>query len=513
MSDWSDGYVSSLQYTTNFYRELAPSYLSFACLLEGMRPPPSGAGTSYLELGCGQGFGVSLLAAANPQMRFVGVDFMPAHIANARRLASESGLTNVQFEDLSFDQLLSRIGDEERRFEFIVLHGVYTWISPANRKLIVQLADRLLQPGGLLYVSYNCLPGWAPLTPIQRFIQEFAARNPGNPVQQVEGAVKAAKALFAKGDNYFARNKTAMGMLDQVQKQNPRYLVHEYLPAEWSPVYHADVAADFAEARMEFACSATLPDNVIELSVPPHAMKTVAAITDPGWRQTLSDFLGNKQFRRDLFMRGVDRLFPLEWEQLFFETRLALMTPPDDVRLKFRTPLGQVNADETLYKAVVSALADGPRTLGELTALPALKDVTRSGLRQVLALLVGAHYLAPVAGNGEGSDGASARAFNRVVSRRAALGGSFDAVACGLTGTGKPLPFVEILALDAYFGGAEDAAAGVPGAWAGFQKSGRRLLRDGKELDGDEATHREFETLFQSFFERQAPLLRANRAI
>ena len=90
MAAWSDGYVTDIQYTGKFYGELAPGYLAFACLRQAVRPPVLGRGSSYLELGCGQGFGLSLLAAANPERSFMGVDFHPGQIANAQRLAREA---------------------------------------------------------------------------------------------------------------------------------------------------------------------------------------------------------------------------------------------------------------------------------------------------------------------------------------------------------------------------------------------------------------------------------------
>ena len=133
MSSWSDGYITDVEYTSNFFRELAPGFLAFACLSQGVRPPYWGPGSAYLELGCGQGFNTNLLAAANPSMRFFGLDFMPGHIANARRWAEEAGLENVDFEDLSFEQALELPEGRLPRFDFIVLHGVYSWVSRANR--------------------------------------------------------------------------------------------------------------------------------------------------------------------------------------------------------------------------------------------------------------------------------------------------------------------------------------------------------------------------------------------
>src|SRR4051812_48180394 len=107
MAAWSDGYFTDIQYTGHFYPHLAPGFMAFACLRQSVRPPPLAPGATYLELGCGQGFGLNLLAAANPGMQFLGVDFHPGQIANALQLAEAAGLSNIAFEDLSFEQMLA----------------------------------------------------------------------------------------------------------------------------------------------------------------------------------------------------------------------------------------------------------------------------------------------------------------------------------------------------------------------------------------------------------------------
>src|SRR5215211_1762124 len=166
MSDWSSGYVVDVTYTHGFYRELAPSYLGFAALVQGFAAPGLGdEPLTYCELGCGQGGSTNLLASANPHVEFHANDFNPAHIAGARDLARAARLSNVHFYDLSFAEFA-----ENRQlpmFDIIGLHGVYSWISEENRQHIVRFIRERLKPGGVLYISYNAMPGWAPLMPLR----------------------------------------------------------------------------------------------------------------------------------------------------------------------------------------------------------------------------------------------------------------------------------------------------------------------------------------------------------
>src|SRR4051794_16483866 len=102
---WTDGYVGDLEYPGMFYAAQAPIHLNLACVIAGFEPVPLDGVFSYCELGCGQGLTLSLLAAANPQGQFYGVDFHPSHIARGRHTARAAGLENVVFEERSFAEL------------------------------------------------------------------------------------------------------------------------------------------------------------------------------------------------------------------------------------------------------------------------------------------------------------------------------------------------------------------------------------------------------------------------
>ena len=155
-SDWTQGYVTEVLYTEHFFRELSPAWLNYVAVQSGCQPRPLDPGFTYMELGCGLGQTVTLLAGAYPQGRFYGVDFNPAHVDWGRRYAGQAGIGNVEFLERSFLDLTSQ---EVPECDFIVLHGVYAWVGPAVRAGIQRIIRERLKPGGLVYNSYNCLPG------------------------------------------------------------------------------------------------------------------------------------------------------------------------------------------------------------------------------------------------------------------------------------------------------------------------------------------------------------------
>ena len=126
------GYDASAGYTYGFCPEMAPDWLDLAATMAGSAPARASgdAPFRYLELGCGQGMGLCLLAAANPQGQFVGVDFLPEHVDHGRAVAQAAGLTNIQFSDGDFVALAQQWPTAFGQFDYVTLHGVYSWITP-----------------------------------------------------------------------------------------------------------------------------------------------------------------------------------------------------------------------------------------------------------------------------------------------------------------------------------------------------------------------------------------------
>ena len=265
MSSWTDGYVADIVYTHGFYRELTPNILNFVPLAKGQRPL-SGP-LAYCELGCGQGFSANLLAAANPDIQFHATDFNPTQIANAKALAADAGTPNLHFYDASFEEFL----DEPAlpaKFDIIALHGIYSWISAQNRRHIVEFIRSKLKPGGLVYVSYNTLPGWAAGMPLRRLLID-AGVGDGPTAQRVETAIGFIEKLKGVNAGFFQQNPSAIGRFDKLKPMSRNYLAHEYFNRDWTTFYFADVAAEMVDAKVTHLGSAHILDFLDWLNLTP----------------------------------------------------------------------------------------------------------------------------------------------------------------------------------------------------------------------------------------------------
>ena len=262
MSDiWNEGYFTDAGYTFEYHREISPVFQRFCLLLRGLASYDAGEGAAHCELGYGQGVSVNIHAAANPG-RYVATDFNPAHAAHARSLASGAG-SDIRLYDDSFAQLLAR--DDLQAFDTISLHGIWTWVSRDNHKVITEFIARHLKPGGLSYISYNCFPGRSAAHPLRQLFalhDRYASISP-DVTQRVEAALKFTQTLLAAGPLYARATPGIEDRLKTIMVQDRHYLAHEYLNRDWNCMYFTDVADAMATARLEFASTA-VPADVVD---------------------------------------------------------------------------------------------------------------------------------------------------------------------------------------------------------------------------------------------------------
>jgi SAM-dependent methyltransferase len=151
------GYVTDTVYVRDVSPEVSPDWLDLVATINGFEPPAAGRPHSWCELGCGRGLSAIVAAATHADGDYHAIDLMPAHIDEARRTAEAAGIGNLTFHALDFAAAGAL---DLPRFDYIVAHGVYAWIDGPAAEAFRAFIDRHLAPGGLVYVSYNAMPGW-----------------------------------------------------------------------------------------------------------------------------------------------------------------------------------------------------------------------------------------------------------------------------------------------------------------------------------------------------------------
>jgi SAM-dependent methyltransferase len=404
------GYVTDVPYVRAFIHHLAPAWLDHVAIVSGLRPPARQDGFAWCDLGCGQGVTAAMLAAMHPAGDFHGIDAMPGHIDHARRLAAEGGVGNVSFHATDFaaaaDLALPK-------FDYIVAHGVYSWVGAQVRADMRSFIDRRLKPGGLVYLSYNAMPGRAADLPFQRLVRALGETCAGDSVERVAAALKIVDAFL----ELKAPALVASPMLSVLKQRNytlaAPYLAHEYMGQHWDPPFVTEVRADLATIGLKPVGSATLVENHDSFVLGQAAREALAAIDDENVREMARDFFIDQFFRRDIFIREGSQLNEAEQRQRLLANAFALTRPPGKIEYTLRTPAGQLSFDNAAARAIVAMLAAGPCRLGDVVEKSgaAAADVIANAM-----VLCASTQVRPVE-----PSRASVTAINAAISRR--LGG------------------------------------------------------------------------------------------
>jgi SAM-dependent methyltransferase len=457
MPDWSAGYVSDIGYTFGVYAELNPLRARFALLNAGLAFPE---GATACELGFGQGVSVNVHAAASGSA-WHGTDFNPAQAAFARELAAASGAAAF-LADESFAEFCARPGLPD--FDFIGLHGVWSWISDDNRRLLVDFIRRKLKVGGVLYVSYNTQPGWAALCPVRELMARHYASMTApaaGTARRIGEAVGFADRLLATNPGFVQANPTVPARMAALKEAGAAYLAHEYFNRDWQPMSFPALAEWLEPAKVQFACPATYIEHVEGAIVTPEQAAFLAEIGDPGLRQLALDFMINQQFRRDYWVRGARRLAPAERARLLRGQRVVLAMAPQDVAYTVKAGQVEVGLNEALHRPVVDALADHrPRTIAELQDTCAAAGLNSLQVAQAVFLLAGTQQVQPVQDDAAIERAAGAcRRLNEHLVRLAEHNADLHYLASPVTGGGIPVPRVHQLFLLALARGHRGAGA------------------------------------------------------
>lgn len=409
----ADGYVTEIPYVAGYQRGLNPVLQAFTLNVYGIGTWQTGTPMTYLELGCGFGLSTLAHAAANPQATFIGIDILPEHITTARGLAEAAGLTNVQFVEGSFSQLSDL---NLPACDFIAMHGVWSWINAENRAHIVKCVEAKLKPGGVLYVSYNALPGSAAVLPVRQLMMAEFARAQGTVTERIFAAIALADSVKAIGGGFFADNPLAVHRFEEMKTQPSNYLAHEYFNADWQAFYFKDVASTFAAAGLRFACQADLFMTVDSFHFMPSTRVELQRIQDPALREVFRDFAIDRQFRADLYVRPANTS-PPGAQQLSTTPFFAAVPPQRIDAIEVKTAFGKVAPPHNEGMAVLEALWNRPLTVRELARNAAFTGMPPQNLMNLLIFSVAAFAAAEPAFSSDGETARidSTQRFNRAI--------------------------------------------------------------------------------------------------
>jgi methyltransferase-like protein/2-polyprenyl-3-methyl-5-hydroxy-6-metoxy-1,4-benzoquinol methylase len=277
-----------------------PEHLAALAILCGIDPAPVES-CRLLELGCGDGGNLIPMAVELPGSHFIGIDLSPRQIAIGEEFAGALGITNLELRTASILDVDESFGT----FDYIVAHGVYSWVEPHVQAKMLEICRRNLAPHGVAYISYNTFPGWHQRALVREMLL-YHTRNVGDPFEKVARSRELIAAMIdasaKSGDAHAQLLREAQAHLDEYADR-PHYILHEYLEASNAPVTFHEFIARASAAGLQYLCDAE-PQRTGIGALPDLTAARVQQFAgdDRIAREQYVDFVVNRTFRRSLLV-------------------------------------------------------------------------------------------------------------------------------------------------------------------------------------------------------------------
>lgn len=507
MTTWNAGYVSDLNYTYGYYTELNPMQAGLALASRGKKSTKI---ENACELGFGHGVSTVIHSAAS-NIKWYGNDFIPSQALFASDLTKEAGC-DAELCDDSFEEFLQRT--DLPKLDFIGLHGIWSWISATNQRLIVEFVRRNLSLGGILYISYNTLPGWSNFAPVRHLMTEHAklvGAESGNLSQKIESATAFAKKLVQIESQFLLSNPSLKLKMEEIEKQNVSYLAHEYFNKDWSPIYFSQMAEALEPCKLNYGAPAALLDHIDAANLTTDQSAFIDSISSTILQQGARDVLVNQSFRRDLWVKGVRAMKIGEQLADLRSKRFVMLANHEDVELKIKGVRGEIELRKEIYAPILDSLANAHiTTVAELEQSVKKNNVDIAQLFQAIMILAAKGAIRP-AQDPEVIEGAHTKTqrLNKILMERSKLEKGISFLASPVTGGGIGVSRFDQLFLLSVTLGADDPKSWAEFAWSCLKTEGQKIVKDRKTLESEEDNRKELLSQATYFSEKTLPALKA----
>jgi SAM-dependent methyltransferase len=291
-----------------------PAHLAALARLYGVSAPAAEA-AKVLELGCASGGNIIPLAARFPKAQFVGLDLSARHIDDGCRRLAALGLKNIELRQGD----LNRTEFEPHSFDYIICHGVFSWVPAAVQDSILRICRSALTSDGLAVISYNVLPGWHLRSIVRDLCQRYSTlgAGPQERVAQARRVLVEIAQLTSETAPYGLFLREESKRLEQLPAA---YILGEFLSPDNDPKHFSEFVEQANRHRLAFLCEADLGASIAEAMFPATAERIKAlAGSDRLAEEAFKDMISGRPFRRSLLLRQ--------------ERQASIALPPSPARL------------------------------------------------------------------------------------------------------------------------------------------------------------------------------------
>ncbi len=292
-----DSSYDDVPYDSHAFAGTHPDHLATLAALFGVTAPdPDGA--NVLELGCASGGNLLPMAQGMPDAHFVGIDLSRRQIEDGLAIRDRTGLMNVDLQHRS----ITDVPPGEGPYDYVICHGVYSWVPPEVQQHIMRICRDNMTPGGVAYISYNTFPGWHMRAGVREMMGFHAARfdDPQSKIDQARALLDFL--ISAVPDDGTPYAPLLRGELEILHKRYDSYLFHEHLEEFNEPLYFYRFIERAAEASLRYLCEPGF-ESMTASGLPPGAAATLQEIApDIIHHEQYLDFVRNRMFRRTLLV-------------------------------------------------------------------------------------------------------------------------------------------------------------------------------------------------------------------
>lgn len=294
----------AIPYPTSPFRQTRPERLAAIAKLFGLEAPAAEK-CRVLELGCSMGGNLIVMAHDHPGSRFVGIDASSRQIAEGWKTIDALGLKNIQLRQLD----ILEVGEDIGEYDYIVSHGVYSWVPPAVQARMLEIVQRSLAPNGVAYISYNTYPGWhiRGIVRDMMFYRGMQFADPQAGLAQAKAMVEFVAQSSKGSDTPYQR--LLQSELKHLGKMEDYYLQHEHLEEHNQPLYFHEFARRLAVNGLQYLGDADF-STMVSSNFSPEVAKTLQELGahDIVQMEQYMDFVRCRYFRKTLVCRSSVRL-------------------------------------------------------------------------------------------------------------------------------------------------------------------------------------------------------------
>lgn len=295
---------SELGYKSMPFPYTTPATLeAYAALVGVSAPNPKTA--RVLELGATYGGNIISQALFNPDATFVGIELSQEQVEKGNEVIANAGLTNVSLVQSD----IASIGSEIGTFDYIIAHGVYSWVDDGVKDALLRLIDEHLAEDGIAYVSYNTYPGWHTMEEVRQLMmfsnRDKAQFNHKEKVLHGKTIGSIVGSQILKYDNLKERNSKFLGALRSVMQKDEYYVGHDHLEPNNDPVYFYQFNDHLEAHKLAYLCDVDLTLSMVR-SFDADIADTLdkLALNDHVAQEQYLDFMLDTTFRKSIICKA-----------------------------------------------------------------------------------------------------------------------------------------------------------------------------------------------------------------